>query len=166
MCLNRRQRESAGILLSIALTIGMAGIRPAIAQSPDIYGPGDVDALMQAARNYGSATYETQANGNPAIAGRINGIPYYVSFMNCETSSACEDVNFFAGFLDTRPSLDQINSWNQTKRFGRAYIDPDGDAVIEMDVSLTGGVTGANLNAHLANWRLLIIQFTRYIGFR
>ena len=34
-----------------------------------------------------------------------------------------------------------VNDWNRRARFGRAYVDDQGDPVIELDVLLSGGVT-------------------------
>ncbi len=38
-------------------------------------------------------------------------------------------------------SLALINEWNRTKRYSRAHIDSDGDAVLESDLDIRGGVT-------------------------
>jgi hypothetical protein len=38
-------------------------------------------------------------------------------------------------------SLDKVNQWNKEKRFSRAYLDGDGDANVEWDIDLEGGVT-------------------------
>ena len=62
--------------------------------------------------------------------------------------------------------LDKINEWNRSKRFSRAYLDADGDAVVEMDLNLRGGVTRDNIEANFSNWRLILDQFTAHIGFK
>ena len=49
--------------------------------------------------------------------------------MNCTDNANCEDVNFYSGFLDNKPDLETINAWNRDKRFGKAYLDSDLDAV-------------------------------------
>jgi hypothetical protein len=46
-----------------------------------------------------------------------------------------------ASWSGTGVSLKSINEWNATKRFSRAYLDQEGDPVIEMDFDLGGGVT-------------------------
>jgi hypothetical protein len=124
----------------------------------------DVDAIVNIARNYGSATIETQKSGLPKISARIGSALYAVYFQNCATPQNCDDLNLYAGFLDTKPTPDRINAWNSKKRFGRAYIDPDGDAALEMDIILKNGVSPANLSASFAIWRLMLLQFTEYLG--
>ena len=107
---------------------------------------------------------ETQSSGLPKISARIGNAFYVVYFQNCATPRTCDDLNLYAGFLGTKPTAEQINTWNAGKRFGRAYIDPDGDAALEMDINLKSGVSPANLSASFAIWRLMMTQFTEFIG--
>jgi len=151
-------------LSALAAFVAMAiPATPAAAQ--EIVDGGRIDAIIAVARNYGSATIDTQHDGNPKIAGRMSGVPYSVFFLNCATQTTCNDMNFYAGFLGAKLPPEKINRWNQDKRFGKAYLDQDGDAVIEMDVNIQDGVTRANMSQTFAIWRLLMDQFTRFIGF-
>jgi len=125
-----------------------------------------VDEILNLARGYGAATIETQSNGDPKISGRIEGVAYQVFFMNCTENANCEDLNFYAGFLDNKQSLEAINAWNRDKRFGKAYLDSDLDAVIEFDVNLEHGVTQKNLDAAFYLWSLVLDQYTTYIGYK
>lgn len=104
-----------------AIALGALAATPAAAQS--LVDGSKVDDIVTLARGYGSATLETQGNGNPRIAGNIKGVPYYVFFMNCDAGAACEDLNFYAGFADIKPTMDALNAWNRDKRFGNAYLD-------------------------------------------
>lgn len=149
-------------LAVLAIAAVMAAAGPAFAQV--IEDGSNVDEIVAIARDYGAATLEQQDNGNPRIAGKIKGLPYQVFFMNC-AGGKCEDVNFYAGFTDTKPTMDALNDWNRNKRFGNAYLDSDLDAVIEYDVNLEYGVTRENLGAQFALWSLLLDQFATYIGY-
>jgi hypothetical protein len=124
----------------------------------------NVDDILNIARGYGSANLETQSNGDPKISGKVEGVTYQVFFMNCTNNTNCEDLNFYAGFLDNKPTLDVINAWNRDKRFGKAYLDSDLDAVIEFDLNLVHGVTKENLDAAFSLWTLILDQYTTYIG--
>ena len=123
-----------------------------------------VDEILNLARGYGSATLEAQSNGDPKIAGKVEGVTYQVFFMNCTNNTNCEDLNFYAGFADNKPTLEVINAWNRDKRFGKAYLDSDLDAVIEFDLNLVHGVTRENLDAAFSLWTLILDQYTTYIG--
>lgn len=123
-----------------------------------------VDEIIIAARDYGSAARNIQPDGNPMISGRIDGIPYTVRFRNCVDTNGCADMNFRVGFL-IKPSLDMINTWNRDKRFSKSYLDADGDAILEMDVVLAGGISKRNMLEVFSYWRLTLRQYTSFIGF-
>lgn len=147
-------------ILGLGLALGLAA--PAAAQ--DIVDGASIDEILNIAKGYGSATLETQSSGDPKISGRLNGVPYQLYFYNCVENANCEDINFYAGFLDIKPDLETINTWNRDKRFGKAYLDSDLDAVIEWDVNLEFGVTRENLDANFGVWALVLDQYTTYIG--
>jgi hypothetical protein len=126
---------------------------------------GSVDAILALAKTRGEATLETQEGGDPKISGTTGDIPYEVYFMNCTDHTACEDLNLYAGFLDLRPKPDVINTWNRDKRFGKAYLDKDGDAVVEMDINLEHGISSENLDADFAVWALVVEQFAKHVGY-
>jgi hypothetical protein len=148
------------MILGAALALGLAGA----AAAQDIVDGSMVDEILNIAKGYGSASLGTQQNGDPKISGRVEGIPYQVYFYNCTDNANCEDINFYAGFLDNKPDLETINAWNRDKRFGKAYLDSDLDAVIEWDVNLEYGLTRENMDAAFALWWLLLDQYTTYIG--
>lgn len=147
-------------VLITAVTLSL----PVTAQ--DILDGGDVDAILAIASAHGEAALEAQNDGSPRISGSINGIGYQLFFMNCTDGANCEDLNFYAGFSDLKPTVDSINDWNRNKRFGNAYLDSDLDAVIEFDVNLEFGVTRENLDAAFGLWGLLMEQYAEHIGYR
>ncbi len=136
------------------------------AQAQTIIDGSQVDEILNIARGYGSATMEKQSNGDPRITGKVDGVTYQVYLMNCTNNTNCEDLNFYAGFLDNKQTLDVINAWNRDKRFGNAYLDSDLDAVIEYDVNLEKGATRENLDAAFNLWTLILEQYTTYIGYK
>jgi hypothetical protein len=136
------------------------------AQAQAMIDGAQVDEILNIARGYGSASIESQSNGDPKISGKIEGVTYQVFFMNCTDNTNCEDLNFYAGFLDNKQTLEVINAWNRDKRFGKAYLDSDLDAVIEFDVNLEHGVSRDNLDAAFSLWSLILDQYTTYIGYK
>ena len=151
------------IHLSAALVFGLAfaSVAPVAAQTIDGSAVNDILALT---RSYGEASLETQGNGQPRIAGKAGEVPYQVFFLNCD-SGTCEDLNFYAGFAGIKPTMDSLNAWNRDKRFGRAYLDGDLDAVIEYDINLEYGVSPDNLNAAFGVWSLVLGEFAGYVGY-
>lgn len=124
----------------------------------------DARAVLEVARAYGSAALETLPNGDPNIIGRIDGVGYAVHFLNCTANEGCSSLNFYTAFADVKPDLEQVNAWNSTKRYGRAYLDADRDAAIEMDINLEFGISRANLDSSFALWRLVMVQYMAHIG--
>lgn len=73
--------------------------------------------------------------GDPMIKSSANGASFIILFYGCEENKNCTDLQFYAGYtLDEPVGVDVVNAFNQEYRFTRAYIDPDNDPVIEMDV--------------------------------
>lgn len=147
----------AGGALALALT--------ASAQAQTLLTGADTDEILNAARGYGSATLSTQSNGDPQISGKINGISYQVYFRNCTNNTDCEDLNFYVGFLDLKPTLEVINDWNFNKRFSRAYLDQDQDACVEMDLDLVRGVTADYLDSQFGLWSMVVEQYAEHVGY-
>jgi hypothetical protein len=142
--------------LAIALT--------AAAEAQNTLTGADTAQILDVARSYGSATLTTQGNGDPQIDGTIDGLRYQIYFRNCTNNKNCEDLNFFLGFLDLKPSLEVINDYN--KRFSRAYLDPENDACVEMDIDLVEGVSAEYLESQLAVWHMVVTQFSQHVGYR
>jgi hypothetical protein len=136
------------------------------AQAQSLLDGSNTEEIVNIARGYGSANLETQSTGDPMISGRVEGIAYQVFFLNCTDNANCEDLNFYAGFADNKPTLDVINAWNRDKRFGKAYLDSELDAVIEFDVNLEHGVSRENLDAAFGIWSIVLDQYTTYIGYK
>ena len=149
-------------ILAALLVVG--GASSALAQ--DLVDGTDVDEVANIARGFGSVALDKASTGDPMIKGRIEGVSYYLFFRNCaEDHTQCEDLNFYAGFGDNKQTMEAINAWNRDKRFGKAYLDSDLDAVIEYDVNLEHGVTRENLDSTFQVWSLILKQYADYIGF-
>lgn len=147
----------AGTALGLALTVS--------AQAQAVTGA-NTDEILNIAKNYGDASMTKQSNGDPQITGEINGVAYQVYFRNCTNNKNCEDLNFYLGFLDIKPTLEQINDWNFNKRFSRAYLDQDKDACVEMDLDLVQGVSAKYLDSQFSLWKMVVEQFADHVGYK
>jgi hypothetical protein len=71
-------------------------------------------------------------------------------------------IQLYAGFKSGgKVSLDTINTWNREKRFSRAYIDSENDAVIESDLDLEGGVSNKAIDEFIRTFRTSLKDFTK-----
>ncbi|GLQ09319.1 hypothetical protein GCM10007913_12510 [Devosia yakushimensis] len=146
----------AGATLALALSVS--------AQAQTLTGANTED-ILAVAKNYGSASMTKQSNGDPQITGKIGGVSYQVYFRNCTNNKNCEDLNFYLGFLDIKPTLEEINDWNFNKRFSRAYLDQDKDACVEMDLDMVQGISAEYLDSQFALWKMVVEQFADHVGY-
>lgn len=151
------------ILAALMLMVTISA--PSNANAQRLITGNSIETIIAVARGYGSAALASQKNGDPKISGSIAGMGYAIYFTGCVQNRDCAELNFYAGFIDVKPSLDEINTWNASKRFGRAYLDVDRDASIEMDVNLKEGITRDNLASNFELWRLVFVQFAKFTGF-
>jgi hypothetical protein len=74
-----------------------------------------------------------------------------------------KNAQLYAAFVGANPPMDAINEWNKSKRFSRAYVDSDGDPVIESDVDLEGGVTHGAVVEWVRTFNLSIRAFAKML---
>ena len=117
------------------------------------------EMIENLARGFGSATLERRSNGEPYIVGRIDGTKYGIYFYGCENGKACQSIQFSAGWSGTKMTLESVNRWNRDKRFGKAYLDKEGDPRLEMDVNLDYGVTKGNFEDTFDIWTRVLKSF-------
>lgn len=127
---------------------------------------GNVAQVASAMADAGYPTERTAtSDGTPKLDGKIDGWTYSVYFYGCNGDD-CNAVQFAAGFDEDQPmKYDIINDWNTNNRFGRAYLDAEGDPWVEMDINMEGdGVSLTNFNESLAYWDTVLKAFTKHIG--
>lgn len=74
-----------------------------------------------------------------------------------------QSLQLYAGFnSDGKVSLETINSWNKGKRFSRAYLDDEQDAVIESDLDLEGGVSEETIDEFIRTFRTSLRDFAKH----
>lgn len=61
-------------------------------------------------------------------------------------------------------TIPMMNEWNRTKKYSRAYIDVDGDAMLESDLDLEGGVTPDRIKSFLRTFDLSLADFLKHIS--
>jgi Putative bacterial sensory transduction regulator len=153
-------------MMHIALAALVAGTAvPAGAQMVRAQDPQSLVAAMQEA-GY-AAKLGTDKVGDPMITSGSSGTSFQVFFYNCTAHKACATVQFHAGYDLTKPlPLDRINEWNGSQRFGRAYLDKEGDPILEMDLDLDdGGLSRPLFSDNLEFWTSVMTAFQKHIGY-
>lgn len=120
----------------------------------------DPQTLVAALQAKGYQAELTSASGEPAIKSGAGGAKFTIFFDNCTDGKDCTTVTFFTGFTDLEGTIDEMNEWNRTSRFARAYVDKEGDPVLRMDVDLDhAGIPIANFNEYLDVWSSLVPKY-------
>jgi hypothetical protein len=143
-----------GGICALALAFGMSG-----AFASDLIDGTDPNAILDVAKGFGSATLEKDDTGDPKISGRIEGVKYGIYFYGCEAGASCTEIQFAAGWSDTKVPMAEINEWNRTKRFGKAYLDKENDPILEAPVNLKNGVSVKNLESTFEWWGAIVKVF-------
>jgi hypothetical protein len=127
----------------------------------------DIDAIIDIAKGYGSATLSKDQRGDPLIKGRIEGYTYSIFFYDCEDHKNCKSIQFHSGFKLNKKlkGLESINDWNRDKRWAKAYLDQVGDPCIELDVQMRYGVARDTLDSVFDVWSYLMKEFAKHIDF-
>ncbi|MEP6785411.1 MAG: YbjN domain-containing protein [Sphingomonadales bacterium] len=135
----------------------------AAAQTVTAATPQSVVAALQAG-GY-KAVLSKDSSGDPRVESAASGSKFVVTFYGCTKNVACKTVTFYAGWSGGKATQDQINEWNMNRRFSRAYIDKDGDPVIEFDVDLDdGGMSQALFVDNLQFWESAMGGFKKHLG--
>lgn len=112
----------------------------------------------------GSARMERGDDGEKYIAANVNGINYVVDVFNCDPD--CADLTLTASFAVDGASDTLMNEWNATRRFGKAYIREDGDAVVQLAINTRYGITVETFRDDLEWWKNVVSDYVDFIGFR
>ncbi|MBY6186482.1 YbjN domain-containing protein [Marinobacter hydrocarbonoclasticus] len=126
---------------------------------PTLVDATDPNTVMELARGFGAANLDVDAEGDPMIIGRINGSRYVIYFYGCEEGQSCREIQFIAAWADTGATVDDMNLWNQETRYGKAYLDQDGDPTLEHTVNLFKGVSRPNLDDTIDWWKVAMAAF-------
>ncbi len=74
-----------------------------------------------------------------------------------------DDIQLYSVF-EYSGSLNRINDWNRTKKFSRAYMDMDGDAILESEISFEGGLTAKAITNFITTYLVSLLVFVDHIN--
>lgn len=148
------------IVKRLALAACMGVFACATASAQEMIDGKDPEAVVNLVRGYGSATLEKAADNTPMVRGRIESTGFVIYFYGCDDDDVnCRSVGFRASWNVDNATVEAVNAWNRDKRFGRGFLDEDGDPVLEMDVNLFGSVTSVNFDDTVDWWRIIMADF-------
>jgi hypothetical protein len=142
---------------ALALAAAPAAAQPAL---EGLITGSDIDRITLIAAAYGPARRQPDDEHGPWIRAELDGIVYTISFLNCQNGTNCTSVQFRAWWeSEGAHTVEMMNEWNRDRRFSDAYLDRRGNATIEFDVNLAGGVTAVNFDDTVQWWRAVLREF-------
>lgn len=100
---------------------------------------------------------EGQVNERGNVVVSTNGTKI-VFFISGQTLQA------YFGLRGTSANVTSVNEWNKTKRFGRAYIDAEGDPCVELDYDLEGGVSDESIKVWFDTVSAIVRSFKTHVS--
>jgi len=160
----RIQRFSYLRILLAAILAKMA-LASSVALGGELIGAGKPEFVLAAANRVGEAELGRDGLSDPLIRGRVGDWPYFVYFYGCKAGRDCTNLMFSARWESDHFTDKSMGDWNRKKRFGKAYLDPDGNPALELNVNLFGGVSRENLDDTFDWWSLIMGEFAEFYGF-
>ena len=124
------------------------------------------DQVLNALQDAG---YRAQVEGTGAdryVESAAGGYSFGVFFYGCDDGGdGCKTVQFYSAFSpEAKPTLEQINGYSAKHRWGRVYLDDEGDPVIEMDVNLEdGGMSPDLFGDNIEYWVAVLDNFAEWV---
>jgi Putative bacterial sensory transduction regulator len=126
----------------------------------------DVDQIAGVLKGAGHMLEIKTADGERYISSEIAGYKYALLFFGCDdTKKNCKSVQFFVAFTPkTKPTLDAMNGYAKDHRWGRIYLDKDGDPAMEFDLDLEqGGMSEELFLDNVAYWEAIVGGFAKFV---
>lgn len=103
----------------------------------------------------------------PMLESFAGSTRFYVNFYECAQTRTCQNIQFRTGYATRgRVTLLQINDWSSRWRFGRMYLDPQGDVILDMDVDARRGLDADVMDAQVLRWLEVMKEAEQFLGWR
>lgn len=93
-----------------------------------------------------------------SLSVRVNGDHYLLTIFDDG------DLQLYFALSGTDADVDDLNEWNRTKRLSRAYIDEEGDPVVESDILADQGITKAQFLNFVNVFKLTTQTFRTFVS--
>lgn len=164
---------SLALLIALSPTVAGSPAKPA-ALSPVVKVPaGQVSlanpaSLVAVLQKEGYRAKLVTGEGNPFIESAAAGANFTISFENCTDNRDCQDMMFQASYTRREKdpiSVETINTFNRDNRWGRGYLDKQGDPRLEFDVLFTDrALSEKSFSEALSIWSSLMGTFQKSLG--
>lgn len=125
----------------------------------------DVDQIAKVMTAAGHSLEVKNNDGERFIMADGSGYKYAILPYGCDDKGkACKSVQFFIAFNpDKSPTLEAMNEYSRDHRWGRVYLDKDGDPALEFDLDLEqGGMTEELFLDNVAYWEAILESYAKF----
>jgi hypothetical protein len=116
------------------------------------------------AKGYDASIKRDPVNGDNYVSTSSQGANWGIYLYACDESNVrCKSLQYSVSWNGANLTVDQINTWNQTKRFMRAYTTSSGVAFGEYDLDIAPGGTWDQIGQSLSRWEQQMPNFKKYV---
>ena len=149
------------ILCALGLLAAVA-TGPALAGAHGVTGKEVADLLQDEGYR---AKLETDSHGDPMIRTSMSGVTVSVMFYDCE-KARCDSLQFVTGLdLDDGTTPEVINRFNETYRYGAAYLDEENDPFLRYDFTVDHADHAAHIMSQVGTWEDVLHSFLEATGY-
>jgi len=126
----------------------------------------DLDRIAQVLAQAGYEPKLTKKDDEEFIAAYLDGYEFLILPYGCnESKRECRSIQFFIAFDPPKsPSLEAMNLYARENRWGRIYLDRDGDPAIEFDLDLEkGGMSEELFLDNLSYWATAVQAYAQFV---
>jgi hypothetical protein len=152
----------SALLVSLFL-LGVAS--PVQAAGPDAKTASQTTAPVYTSINTQTLEAIMKSEGYSVTADKDGDIIWKIEGLNAALmiDEKGDSLLFQISFSESKANLQHVNAWNQNKRYSRTYIADDDRVVLELDLSLNGGVSKARIIDFLKTSRLSLAAWTKEV---
>ncbi|HUO89481.1 MAG TPA: YbjN domain-containing protein [Rhizomicrobium sp.] len=115
-------------------------------------------------RGYKVSLQQDQVSHDNYLQTASQGVNWGIYFFACDKDGYCPSLQFATSWDNTGLTTDQVNTWDRSKRFIRAYNDVHGATFGEYDVDIAPGGSYEQLNFALDRWEAQLTNFKNFIN--
>jgi Putative bacterial sensory transduction regulator len=152
------------IRLFVLLFAGFAALAAAPAMARNVVADVDQIAAVMKAAGYKVEIAETKSDR--FIKAEAGGYNYAILVYGCDDKGkTCKSVQFFVAFDPKQsPTLEAMNKYAHGHRWGRVYLDDEGDPAIEYDLDLEkGGMSPELFLDNVEYWEAILATFAEFV---
>ncbi|MEM9169620.1 MAG: YbjN domain-containing protein [Pseudomonadota bacterium] len=144
-----------GLFGALAASLALTAAASFPAQADGI----DKESIMQSLEMQGYSVSEFQPN---MVAVEVGDFTILVGVFGPDSDISY--VTYPTGVTANEVSYKFLSNFNRDVKFGRAYIDRDGDVTLQMDRNASGGISIRNIESDFDVFLLLVDKFMNDIS--